>query len=119
MGCLAHDTTVVNVNLLPSASLVVQPNQPCMNDNVILTANTSTPVNIYRFQFNDGGGWQNITTQTQWGWGFLNPVTFNNISTTTQFRVRVREDWGCNTSQWSQIISVPINQVFTNPISHN
>ena len=119
LGCLAHDTTVVNVNLLPSVSLVVQPNQPCMNDNIILTANTSIPANIYRFQFNDGGGWQNITTQTQWGWGFLNPVTFNNISTTTQFRVRVREDWGCNTSQWSQIISVPINQVFTNPISHN
>ena len=49
----------------------------------------------------------------------LNPVNFNSINTTTQFRVRVREDWGCDPSLWSPIITVPINNVLTPPISHN
>ena len=44
---------------------------------------------------------------------------FNNISTTTQFRVRVREDWGCNTSAWSSVITVPIINISTQPIIHN
>ena len=48
-----------------------------------------------------------------------NPQTYNNISATTQFRVRVREDNGCNTGLWSPVILVPISIVATQPINHN
>ena len=63
--------------------------------------------------YNDGAGWSgnNVTVP---GWGINNPVTYNNITQSTDFRVRVREDIGCNTSSWSSAITVPVS-IF-NPI---
>ena len=118
-GCIAYDSVTVFVNPSVSVSISALPSISCIGNNIQLTANTSVPVIRYRFQYNDGSGWQNITTNTPWGWGVLNPVNFNSINTTTQFRVRVREDWGCDPSLWSPIITVPINNVLTPPISHN
>ena len=115
-GCIANDDVTITVNPVPSVTLSALPNPACAGDNIVLTANPSIPVNRYRFQYNTGSGWVNMTTP---GFNTLNPVTFLNISTTTQFRVKVREDNGCTNSSWSSIITVPINTIVTPPISHN
>ncbi|MBJ10330.1 MAG: hypothetical protein CMP66_02560 [Flavobacteriales bacterium] len=118
-GCYSTDSVEIEVNPIPTVSLIASPNPACIGDDIILLANTSIPVIRYRFQSNTSNTWQNITTQNPGGWGTTNPVIFNNISTTTQFRVRVREDWGCNTSAWSPVITVPIINISTQPIIHN
>ena len=48
-----------------------------------------------------------------------NPLIYNNISQSTDFRVKVREANGCNASSWSQVITVPIVTFNTLPIWHN
>ena len=118
-GCYSTDSVEIEVNPIPTVSLIASPNPACIGDDIILLANTSIPVIRYRFQYNTSNSWQNITTQNPGGWGTVNPLIFNNILTTTQFRVRVREDWGCNTSAWSPVISVPIVNISTQPIIHN
>ena len=50
---------------------------------------------------------------------YTNIEFYTNILNNTQFRVRVREDWGCAVSPWSTIVNVPINFVSTPFISHN
>ena len=114
-GCIANDIVTITVNPVPSVTLSALPNPACVGDNIILTAATSIPVTQYRFQSNLGSGWNNLNTPS---WGINNPVTFNNITQSTQFRVKVREDNGCATSSWSTI-TVPI--VTFNPLSiwHN
>ncbi|MEE2931038.1 MAG: GEVED domain-containing protein [Bacteroidota bacterium] len=121
IGCSSDTSACAEVIVNPTATvtLTTLPSPACEGDNIQLIANTSIPVNQYRFQYNDGSGWQNILTNTTWGWGTSNPVLFSNITTTTQFRVRVREDLGCNSSTWSPIITVPVNNILTPPISHN
>ena len=115
-GCIATDSVVVTTNPVPTVTLSIVPNPACIGDDIILTASTSIPVNRYRFQYNSGSGWVNMTNP---GFDTTNPVTFFNISTTTQFRVKVREDNGCTNSSWSSIITVPINTIVTPAISHN
>ncbi|MBT3621850.1 MAG: C-type lectin domain-containing protein [Flavobacteriales bacterium] len=115
-GCIANDDVTITVNPVPSVTLSALPNPACAGDNIVLTATPSIPVNRYRFQYNTGSGWVNMTSP---GFQTTNPVTFLNISTTTQFRVKVREDNGCTNSSWSSIITVPINTIVTPPISHN
>ena len=118
-GCYSTDSVEIEVNPIPTVSLIASPNPACLGDDIILLANTSIPVIRYRFQYRTSNTWQNITTQNPGGWGTINPEIFNNISSTTQFRVRVREDWGCNTSAWSSVITVPIINISTQPIIHN
>jgi hypothetical protein len=114
-GCIATDIVTITVNPVPSVTLSALPNPACVGDNILLTSATSIPVTQYRFQSNLGSGWNNLNTPS---WGINNPVTFNNITQSTQFRVKVREDNGCATSSWSTI-TVPI--VTFNPLSiwHN
>ena len=114
-GCIANDIVTITVNPVPSVTLSALPNPACVGDNILLTSATSIPVTQYRFQSNLGSGWNNLNTPS---WGINNPVTFNNITQSTQFRVKVREDNGCATSSWSTI-TVPI--VTFNPLSiwHN
>ena len=72
---------------------------------------------MYKFQYNTGSGWINMSTPA---FDIINPVTFSNISTTTQFRVKVREYNGCINSSWSPIITVPVNITpIIGPIWHN
>ena len=118
-GCILSDTVTIYVNPIPAVSVSVLPSIACLNDNIVVTANTSIPVIRYRFQYNIGAGWQNIITTNNGGWGTLNPIIYNNITASTQFRVRVREDWGCTISSWSPVITVPVSQYYTPPISHN
>ena len=117
--CNSVDSVQINVNPIPTALITATPNPACIGDDVQLLANTSIPVIRYRFQFNNSNTWQNITTPTPGGWGTVNPVIFNNITTTTQFRVRVREDWGCTTGPWSPVVTVPVSNISVPPIIHN
>ncbi len=118
-GCVATDDVMITVSPVPSVSLTAVPNPACAGDNVQLNANTNIPINLYRFQYNTGVGWQNIITSNAGGWGANNIEYYNNIANSTQFRVRVREDWGCTVSTWSPVITVPINNIITPLISHN
>ena len=113
-GCVATDDIVITVSPVPSVSLTAVPNPACEGDNVLLTATSSIPVNQYKFQVNSGS-WSNLTSP---GWGNSSTFIYNNISTTTQFRVKVKENNGCNASGWSTI-TVPINNITTPLISHN
>lgn len=118
-GCSVSDSLVITVNPVPNVVLSAVPNSACINDSIILFASISLPLNLYRFQYNVGNGWQNLITTNGGGWGNINPITFYNITTLTHFRVRVREDWGCTVSPWSSVVDVPINIVNTPLISHN
>tara|TARA_B100001142_G_scaffold40075_1_gene35703 strand:+ start:1669 stop:3066 length:1398 start_codon:yes stop_codon:yes gene_type:complete len=118
-GCIIDDSVTINVNPIPNATISAFPNPACFGDNIQLTANTSIAVNRYRFQYNNGSGWQNVITINAGGWGTNNIEYYNNILNNTQFRLRVREDWGCTASPWSTIINVPINLISTPLISHN
>ncbi|MDA9807953.1 GEVED domain-containing protein [Flavobacteriales bacterium] len=118
-GCVATDDIVITVSPVPSVSLTAVPNPACEGDDIQLNANTNIPVNLYRFQYNTGLGWQNIITTNTGGWGVNSIEYYNNIVNSTQFRVRVREDWGCTVSSWSPAITVPINNILTPLISHN
>lgn len=109
--CSATDTVLITVNPIPTANLSTLPNPACLGDSILLTVSTSIPVNRYRFQYNNGGGWTNMTSP---GMSTLNSQIYNHINTSTQFRVKVREDNGCNTSAWSPIITVPITDITTN-----
>ena len=67
--------------------------------------------------YNNGSGWNNLTAPS---WDINNPVTYNNITQSTQFRVKAREYNGCPNSSWSPIITVPVNIApITGPIWHN
>jgi hypothetical protein len=115
-SCITSDNVTITVNPVPLVTISALPNPACFGDNIALTVATSIPVSKYRFQYNNGGGWINMTSPAM---GNTNPITYNNITNTTQFRVRVREDTGCVTSPWSPIITVPIVTFNTLPIWHN
>ena len=115
-GCIANDSVIITVNPVPSVTLLGLPNPACLGDNIILTASASMPVNRYRFQYNSGIGWVNMSAPA---FDVINPVTFFNITTTTNFRLKVREYNSCTNSSWSSIITVPISTIVTPPISHN
>ena len=65
--------------------------------------------------YNNGSGWNDLTAPS---WDINNPVTYNNITQSTQFRVTAQEYNGCNSSVWSPIITAPISTVATQPINH-
>jgi hypothetical protein len=115
-ACITTDNVIITVNPVPSVTLSALPNPACFGDNIVLTAATSIPVSKYRFQYNTGSNWNNLTIPL---WGVNNPVIYNNISQSTDFRVKVREANGCNASSWSQVITVPIVTFNTLPIWHN
>ena len=112
-GCIATDYVTITTNSVPSVTLSALPNPACEGEDIILTANPSISVSQYKFQYSNNGGvnWTNVTTPV---WDINNPITYNNITQSTDFRVRVREDIGCNTSSWSSAITVPVS-IF-NPI---
>ena len=120
VGC-SVDTSAcaeIIVNPVPTATLTAVPSPACVGDDITLTATPSIPSNLYRFQYNIGSGWINMTNPQM---GSTNPIIFSNITTTTQFRVKVREALGCSTSSWqpnNQGITVPISNVVTQPINH-
>ena len=113
-GCVATDDIVITVSPVPSVSLTAVPNPACEGDDILLTATSSIPVNQYKFQVNNGS-WSDLTSP---GWLNSSSFTYNNITTTTQFRVQVKENNGCNASGWSTI-TVQINNITTPLISHN
>jgi len=114
-GCIATDSVTITVNPIPTVTLFALPSPACVGDNIQLTANTSLPVNSYRFQYDDGSGWIDMTSPV---FTSTNPMNSSPFSSTTQFRVKVREYMGCNPSLYSPIITVPISTVATQPINH-
>ena len=115
-GCTDDDDVTITVNPNPTVILSAAPNPACIGDDIILTATPSISVNEYRFMYNDGSGWTNLTTPS---WDINNPVIYNNITQSIQFRVKVREANGCIPSSWSPTITVPIVTFNTLSIWHN
>jgi hypothetical protein len=118
-GCnsITSQCAEIIVNPIPTVTLSAAPNPACLGDDIVLTASAQIPVTQYRFQYNDGSSWSNLTTP---GWNINNPVIYNNITQSTQFRVKAREYNGCPNSSWSPIITVPVNIApITGPIWHN
>ena len=117
-GCTATDSVRIIVNPVPTATLTAMPSPACDGDDITLTATPSIPTNFYRFQYRTSGNWINMTNPQM---GSTNPIVLSNITTTTRFRVKVRQALGCNTSSWqpnNQGITVPISNVVTQPINH-
>ena len=114
-GCTANDNVTINVNPVPSVTISALPNPACDGDNIVITAVTSIPVNKYKFQYKVASSWNNFSPV----WGISNPFTYNSITQSTQFRVKVKEDNGCAISGWSPAISVPVITFNTLPIWHN
>ena len=114
-SCVTNATMTVNVNPIPTVTLAANPNPACIGNNIVLTA-SSTLAGLYRFQYNSGGGWFNFTNPA---FSSLSNQTFYNLQNSTDFRVKVRENYGCANSTWSTIVTVPINNIITQPISHN
>ena len=104
-GCIANDDVIITVNPIPTVTLNASPNPVCVGNNITLTAIPSAG-STYRFQYNDGGGWTNLTSPA---WSSVNPQTFLNIASTTDFRVKVRESNSCTASSWSPTIAVTAN----------
>ena len=115
--CTASDSVIILVNPVPSVTISALPDTACVGDDIVLTANPSISVSEYRFMYNDGAGWigNNVTVPA---WGVNNPVTYNNITQSTQFRVKVREYSGCAKSSWSTV-TVPIVTFNSPSIWHN
>ena len=114
--CTNSANITIDVNPVPLVSISAIPNPACLGDDIVLTATPSLTSTRFRFQYNDGSGWLNITAPV---WGSNNPVTFNNISTTTQFRVKAREYNGCDVGPWSPQTTVPIVTFPNLSIWHN
>ena len=115
-GCTDTDYVTITINPVPSVTLLALPNPACLGDNIVLTAATSIPVNKYKFQSKSVSGWNNVTTPS---WDINNSVIHNNITQSTQFRVKIREDNGCAASIWSPTITVPIVTFNNLSIWHN
>ena len=115
-SCIATDSVTITANPIPTVTIFALPNPACLGDDIVITASTSIPVNKYRFQYNTGNNWNNLTIPL---WGVNNPVIYNNITQSTDFRVKVREANGCNASSWSQAITVLIVTFNSFSIWHN
>ena len=115
-GCTGTDNITVVVNPIPSAIISANPNPACLGDDITLTGISSIAVNEYRFMYNDGSGWTNLNTPA---WSANNSITYNSITQSTSFRVRVREYNGCSVSSWSPILTVPIVTFSNLSIWHN
>ena len=124
--CSSVDTVRVEVNQQPIVSnIIINPIPACENDTLTIFAITSSP-NITQFKFQkrtlSNNNWINITTNSN-GWGNLNPITYGPITETTEFKVKIREESGCRSSEWgaptNQGIIVPINNMNNLLIYHN
>ena len=124
--CSSVDTVRVEVNQQPIVSnIIINPIPACENDTLTIFAVTSSP-NITQFKFQkrtlSNNNWINITNNSN-GWGNLNPITYGPITETTEFKVKIREESGCRSSEWgaptNQGIIVPINNMNNLLIYHN
>ena len=124
--CSSVDTVRVEVNQQPIVSnIIINPIPACENDTLTIFAITSSP-NITQFKFQkrtlSNNNWININNNSN-GWGNLNPITYGPITETTEFKVKIREESGCRSSEWgaptNQGIIVPINNMNNLLIYHN
>ena len=112
-GCIVRDTAVVggSSNPIPTVTISAVPNPACEGDDIVLTAVASTGSNYeYKFMYNDGTGWSGNSVTTP-PWDINNSVIYNNITQSTDFRVKVRENSLCPASSWSPTITVTVNSL--------
>ena len=69
-------------------------------DQIYMRDEAEEAVNKYKFQYKVASSWNNFSPV----WGISNPFTYNSITQSTQFRVKVKEDNGCAISGWSPAI---------------
>ena len=116
LGCKSVDSLQIQVNPIPLVSLTANPLTVCDGGNVFLQATSTPSANFFQFQQYNGSAWVNITSP---GMGTTNPLLISNLNTTTDFRVRVAENWpGCNISNFDNT-TVPVFNILTPPIIHN
>ena len=108
-SCTDTDVVLITVNPISTVTLSAVPNPACEGDDIVLTAVASTGFPYeYKFMYNDGTGWSGNSVTTP-AWDINNSVIYNNITQSTQFRVKVRENSSCLTSSWSPIVAVTVN----------
>ena len=109
------DTININVNSVPSIdSVVYYPNPICSGNNISIQTFTDINSNNYQYQQNISGSWVNLTTP---GMNTINPIN-TTLITTTQFRVRVVENWpGCTISNFYNF-TIPVINVYPQSIIH-
>ena len=116
-NCTATDSITITVNSLATVTLDAMPNPSCIGDSIFLTAFPSTAVISYRFRYDDGTGFLDLNTPP---WNTNANEIFNNITQSTDFKVKVRVGYGCTDSEWSPTITVPVNPIpSSGPIWHN
>ena len=113
--CASTETMTITINPVPTVSLLASPNPACLGNTITLLPNASSG-NNFRFQYNTGNGWIDLTSPV---WSTVNPQNYINILGDTDFRVMVREGVDCISSSWSSILTVPISYISTPPITHN
>ena len=96
--CATTTSMTIVINTIPTVNLTASPNPACVGDNITLTANASSG-NSYRFQYDTGTGWTDLTTPA---WSSVNPQTYPNVLGPTSFRVMVQQS-SCTPSAWSNI----------------
>ena len=113
-GCTSLDTININVNPIPIIDSVIYPNPVCSGDNVSIETFTTPLANNYQYQQNISGFWTNMTSP---GMNTINPININ-LNNTTQFRVRVVENWpGCTISNFYSF-TIPVINVNSQSIIH-
>ncbi len=122
IGCNSDTSFCAEITVNPNPSVLLNaiPNPACLGDDITLSTTSSIPVSNYRFQYNLTGNWSGWTDIIGGnGWGNSSPVNYNNITQSTDFRVKVKEYNGCNSSSWSPTITIPIVTFGSLSIWHN
>ena len=113
-GCTSLDTININVNPVPIIDSVIYVNPLCSGDNVSIETFTTPMSNNYQYQQNISGSWLNMTSP---GMNTINPINVI-LNNTTQFRVRVVENWpGCTISNFYNF-TIPVINVYPQSIIH-
>lgn len=93
-GCLANQSTSLNVNPLPLVQIIASSSSICIGENATLTATGSSNVNY------------------QWNWGQTTSSITITPSVTTQYVLAVTDSNGCSSNATFQLGVFPCTDTF-------